>query len=38
VAKLPIFNRKAGKISGFLMACKLFIRMKMRNDIIEEQI
>ena len=38
MAKLPTFNREAGKISDLLMACRLFIRMKMRNNLVEEQI
>ena len=38
VPKLQIFNEKTGKVSGFLMAYKLFIRIKMRKMTIEEQI
>jgi len=37
MAKPPTFNREVGKISDLLMACRLFIRMKMRNDLVEEQ-
>ena len=36
MAKPPIFNREAGKVSGFLIAYRLFIKMKMRNNIVEE--
>ena len=36
VAKLLIFNRDTSKISGFLMACRLFIGMKMRDASVEE--
>ena len=38
IAKLLMFNRKANKILGFLMAYRLFIRMKMRNKLVKEQI
>ena len=38
VAKLLIFNRKVSRISGFLMACRLYIRIRMRDVIVEEQI
>ena len=38
MAKLPTFNGKAGKVLDFLMAYKLFIIIKMRNDSAEEQI
>ena len=27
------FNEKSGKISEFITACKLFIRMKMRKAV-----
>jgi len=38
VAKPLIFNGNASKISEFLMACRLFIRMRMRDALVEEQI
>ena len=38
VAKLPASNRDTSKILGFLTACKLYIRIKMRNVTVEEQI
>ena len=38
VAKLQIIHRAINKVLGFLTACKLFIRMKMRETTVEEQI
>ena len=38
VAKLAIFNREVGKVGGFIMVCRLFVRMKMRGNIVEEQV
>ena len=38
VAKPAIFNGEAGKVRGFIMACRLFLRMKMRGNTVEEQV
>jgi len=38
VAKPAIFNGEAGKVEGFVNACKLYLRMKMREVIVEEQV
>jgi len=38
VAKPPIFNGEAGKVSGFLITCGLLIKIKMRNDLVEKQV
>jgi len=38
VAKLPTFNGKAEKIADFLIAYKLFIKIKIRDVVVEEQI
>ena len=35
VAKPAIFNGEAGKVGGFILACKLYIRNKMRGDTVE---
>jgi len=38
VAKLAIFNREVGKVGGFIMAYRLFLRMKLRGTSVEEQV
>ena len=38
VTKLQIFNKIAGKVSGFIIVCKLFLRIRMREIAVEEQI
>ena len=37
VAMLAIFNGEAGKVGGFVTACRLYLKMKMREAMIEEQ-
>jgi len=38
VAKPPVFNGEAGKVGGFIMAYRLYLRMKMREVLVEKQI
>ena len=38
VAKPPIFDSMMSKIVGFITACKLYIRMKLREEPVERQV
>ena len=38
VAKPAIFNGEAGKVGGFIMVCRLFLRIKLREATVEEQV
>jgi len=38
VAKPAIFNGEIGKVGGFVTACRLYLRMKMRKAMVEEQV
>ena len=38
VAKPAIFNGEVGKVGGFVTACRLYLRMKMREAMVEEQV
>ena len=38
VAKPAIFNGEAGRVGRFVITCRLYLRMKMREAIVEEQV
>ena len=38
VAKPAIFNREVGKVGRFITVCRLFLRMKLREAMVEEQV
>jgi len=38
VAKPQMFDGASSKISGFVMVCRLYIRMKIRETSLEEQV
>jgi len=38
MAKLAIFNGEVGKVEGFVIACRLYLRMKIREATVEEQV
>ena len=38
VAKPPVFNGKTNKVGGFIIVCRLYLKMKMRGAIVENQV
>ena len=38
VAMPAIFNREVGKVGGFVTTYRLYLRMKMREATVEEQV
>ena len=38
VTKLPVFNGEAGRVGEFIMAYRLYLRMRMKRATVKEQI
>ena len=38
IAKPLVFNKEVEKIGGFIIACKLYLRIRIRRAMVEEQI
>ena len=38
VAKPAIFNGEAGRVEGFVTVCRLYLRMRMKEVIVEKQV
>ena len=38
VARPAIFNGEAERVGGFITVCRLYIRMKLRGNTVEEQV
>jgi len=38
VAKPAIFNREARRVGEFVIACRLYLKIKMREATVEEQV
>ena len=38
VAKPAIFNGEAEKVGGFVTTCRLYLRIKMKEGTVEEQV
>ena len=38
VARLPIFSKEVGNIAEFIIVCMLFLKMKMKEAVVEKQI
>ena len=38
VAKLAIFNEEVERVGGFITACRLYIKMRLRGNMVEKQV
>ena len=38
VAKPAIFNGEVGRVGGFITVCRLYIKMRLRGNTVEEQV
>ena len=38
MATMPLFDREISKVEGFVMACKLYVRIRIRETTIEDQV
>lgn len=38
MAKPQVFDKALGKVLRFVMACKLYLRMRMRGVVVKKQI
>ena len=38
VAKPAIFNGEVERVGGFIIACRLYLRIKMKEAMVEEQV
>jgi len=38
ISKPPVFSKEAESAGKFIMACRLYLRMKMREVMVKEQI
>jgi len=38
IGKLSTFDEEASKVRGFITVCKLYIRMRMREESVKKQI
>ena len=38
IAKPLMFNKKASKVAGFIIAYRLYLRMRIRGVLVEEQV
>jgi len=38
ITKLPLFSREAKQVVEFITACKLYIKMRMSDEEVKEQV